>query len=479
MKKALFLVPHEDDELFVGGPLLINLSRSDEYEVFVFIATNGDSVPYESKCRIKESLKVLSAIGVKRDHIIFGGYGDSWDGVHIYNTEDDTVKASHAGATETYFPLRKGFEWHYIRNGEHALYTKNNYKEDIHSLLETINADVVVCVDMDVNTDHRCLSLLTDAAMGQLLKERPEYRPLYLKKYSYYGVLFGDNDYFIYPNPVTRQTADCYYNPFLKWEDRVRYSVPDDCNTLLIKDNFLYKLAKLYKSQEIKFNIGRFANSDVAYWKRNTDNLALKAKINATSGDVSYLNDFLFMDSDDITVRNCDFSKRCWRPDKSDKNPSIDVYLDCPKKVDKIVLYFINGGKVTQKPVSITLYDSDDCVVQELETLSLTAGLYHDDITLMSDNNSIINRVSFRGMEAIDDGIGISEIEILSDSCESLLSEFAYKEEKKGNPKDYPNENAIKMSEKKKLLIKRKLYDYLDFYRWRRRLHEWKGRLLK
>lgn len=37
-QKVLFIVPHEDDEVFVGGPMILNLTQDPSYEVFVFIA---------------------------------------------------------------------------------------------------------------------------------------------------------------------------------------------------------------------------------------------------------------------------------------------------------------------------------------------------------------------------------------------------------------------------------------------------------
>ncbi|MBO4913891.1 MAG: PIG-L family deacetylase, partial [Oscillospiraceae bacterium] len=58
MSRVLLMVPHEDDELLVGGPMLINLCRSG-YEVFVYIATNGDYYPFESEVRARESHKAL------------------------------------------------------------------------------------------------------------------------------------------------------------------------------------------------------------------------------------------------------------------------------------------------------------------------------------------------------------------------------------------------------------------------------------
>lgn len=469
MEKVLFLVPHEDDELFVGGPLLISLARSPEYEVFVFIATNGDSVPYESKCRIKESINVLNEIGISSSNIFFGGYGDSWDGVHIYNMEENTVKTSHAGHKETYFPLKKGAEWHFLKTGEHALYTKKSYFEDIKLLISDICPEVIICVDMDVNSDHRCLSLLTDAAIGEILKERPDYKPTYLKKYSYMGVLFGPNDYFIYPNAETKMTERSCFNPYFLWNDRIRYSVPEDCNTLFAKDNILYKLSKLYKSQEIRFSVGRFVNSDVVFWKRNTDNIVLNSLIEVSSGEVSYLNDFLLLDSENISVRDCDYSKKCWRPDKDDRDPFINISFDRVHKIKNTILYFNNRENVGKAKIVLSFFDSSGSLVQNKEISILKEGMYYEKV--YNDCCSEVNRVLISVIGADFCGIGITEIEVLEREEEVPFTNLLYIDKREEMLDDYKRINAKKQTEKAKLDFQHIVYKYFDLYCWKRLIY--------
>ena len=71
MDKVLFFVPHEDDELLIGGGLLVSLARDEKYDVNVVIATNGDYYPYEHPNRIEESISALNTMGIDNDHIIF------------------------------------------------------------------------------------------------------------------------------------------------------------------------------------------------------------------------------------------------------------------------------------------------------------------------------------------------------------------------------------------------------------------------
>ena len=41
-------------------------------------------------------------------------------------------------------------------------------------------------------------------------------------------------------------------------------------------------------------------NSDVVFWQRRTDSLSYRAKVEVSSGNGSYLNDFKIVDSSDI-----------------------------------------------------------------------------------------------------------------------------------------------------------------------------------
>lgn len=61
-KSVLLIVPHADDELFVGGGLLKTLAQRQGYECFVVYTTNSDYFTHEGEERIRESLRVLIEI---------------------------------------------------------------------------------------------------------------------------------------------------------------------------------------------------------------------------------------------------------------------------------------------------------------------------------------------------------------------------------------------------------------------------------
>lgn len=413
-QKVLFIVPHEDDEVFVGGPMILNLTQDPSYEVFVFIATNGDYYPFENGIRIKESLAGLKLMGVAKDKIFFGGYGDSWKGTHIYNSSANEVKISHGGFEETYVNNDEYKDWHYIKYGKHAEYTRTNYLLDIQSLIETIRPDVIFAVDMDSHQDHRGLSLFVDEAMANILKKRSDYCPRLLKKLAYQGVLKGVKDFFHYPNRPTQPPKDKPSNPFLLWSERIRYKVPKSCDTIFIRTNKLYKIIKKYASQATWVNAISFINSDVVYWNRNTNNLALKAKITATSGNTSYLNDFKVLDTDDVVASECDFKTKCWRATPDDKIKSITIDLNKVSEVRKINLYINNLSK-TEMTQGKVIFSNQDTVIYQKE-FAISNSSY--DIVKIDFSTIKCNRVIL-DLANTTQNLGISEVEILP-NCDSI-----------------------------------------------------------
>lgn len=413
-QKVLFIVPHEDDEVFVGGPMILNLTHDPSYEVFVFIATNGDYYPFENEIRIKESLEGLKLMGVAKGKIFFGGYGDSWKGTHIYNSSANELKISYGGFSETYVNNDEYKDWHYIKFGKHAEYTRTNYLLDIQSLIETIHPDVIIAVDMDSHQDHRALSLFVDEAMANILKNSSDYSPSLLKKFAYQGVLNGEKDFFYYPNRPTQPPKEQASNPFFLWSERVRYKIPKSCETIFIRTNKLYKVIKKYVSQAVWKDAPKFINSDIVFWQRNTNNLALKAKISATTGNVSYLNDFKLIDTEDVDVLECNYKNKCWRASSDDKNKSITIDLNKESEVRRINLY-INNLCENEKTEGIVMYLNQDTVIYQ-KVFDVPNSPF--DIIKIDTDAIKCNRVVF-DLSKTTHKLGIGEIEILS-YCNSI-----------------------------------------------------------
>lgn len=462
MKKVLFMVPHEDDEIFVGGPLLVNLTNSKDYETFVFIATNGDYYPFENKIRVQESLMVLKEIGVAESNIFFGGYGDCWQGKHIYNSADDEIKISQGGYNQTYLDNDVLQEWHYLREGKHILYTRRAYLEDIKSLILHISADVIIGVDMDVHRDHRCLSLLLDEAIKDIIGLKNGYTPILLKKYAYQGVLFGERDFFSLPHKRTQNYGNKTSNPFLEWRSRIAYEVPSNCNTKFLKDNFLYKLIKMYKSQNMWTYSDRFINTDIVYWMRNVNNLGLLAKFEVSSGNKTYLNDFKLVDTPDVVQPECDYVSKCWRPEKEDENRKIKISFDNEYLIRHIIFYFNTPGGISIDNVKLSFFDKNGRIEQE-KTIS-----YDDknDFSVMTVHvdKILCAFIEIRFMDVMGN-LGIGEIEFLDNYLDIPFREFLYKEDN----------NDCSLGDR--LLIKKEQLEFkMQCYKYRKKSNQYEIR---
>lgn len=346
-KKALVIVPHQDDELILVGPFWDKLQ--DEYEVFVAFTTNGDyDLKQETNGRLLEALSALQELGVQDSHVIFMGYGDKWKGKHIYNASQDEIKVSHCGRHETY-ALANHQDFHYIKYGEHAAYTRKNFLSDMVSVIESIHPDAILCCDIDEHPDHIATSLLFEEAVGMLMKKDEGYHPLVLKKFNYNGSWFGKADYWIY-----RETRiDRCRHRFFDWGYQLEnpaYSLQTSINIYStekqykedLSDSSLCIAALKYQSQPLYLRMHRVLNSDSIFWERRTDNLMLEASVTVSSGRGEALNDFKLLDCSDANDGSAtSFSEYGWIPDINDNKREVIIAFAGKVTIKKICLYEI------------------------------------------------------------------------------------------------------------------------------------------
>lgn len=267
IKSAFILVPHQDDELNVAGCLIPQMVASD-IDVSVCFVTNGD---YEKKqeIRAKEAGCVAKLLGI--NSIIYLGYSDGgMNGGSLYCANDDNeIVISPTVHSETY-GVKNYVDFHFEIHGCHAEYTRNNLLSDIKEVLLQNQADLLICVDMDIHPDHKLTSELFDKALLELIQET-DYRPIVLKKFAYLGTWHGKPDYFVRP----MQPMECAsYGKFPKtscephnWNNRIRFAVPKKFFPLCFWKSPLFKAYKIYSSQwESVPAFLRVVNSDAVYW---------------------------------------------------------------------------------------------------------------------------------------------------------------------------------------------------------------------
>lgn len=424
VSKTLIIAPHPDDEINLAGQLIIKLVRLN-VEIYVLYTTNGDAEKKIGNRRIKEAIKANKLLGIDKQHVIFLGYPNEWRGEkHIYNAAPTETLVSKLGKTETN-SIATQPEYCFIKQGAHHLFTRENFKKDYKSVIKDILPDLIVCPEFDSHPDHRTAALLFDEIIGELLKEKSEYRPIILKKYDHEGVWYGPKDYYSIPMIPTLTTGARAYSggmhdldsPNYKWNDRITYKTEADTNTELIKNNIIYKAAKQHKLTTAWYEMQRVINGDMVYWLRPTKNLALNAIIECSSGNSEFINDFKQFDTDNVKeIREPFLSSNCfcWIPSKADL-----------KKEGKIRLKEISPIKY------IRVYE--DCnFCNHIIKLQIKIGLVYLNIIelqndgsmteILLDNVVYSDSINFKIIEW--EGIpGIAEIEVYSEEpdTKSLL----------------------------------------------------------
>lgn len=363
MKKTILLIaPHEDDELNLIGSVADQLRRN-HVKVSIMFVTNGDYVPEAASRRHAETKTVAKAMGIER--LYFLGYSDSpaFDGKHIFHTQGGEEYVSSAGHSHTYGVDGQN-EYSFIKHSIHRAFTRENVRTDMKECILDVRADMIICVDFDEHADHRMTSILFDEIMAELIRET-NYRPVVLKKFAYAGVWFGEDDY--YSSPM-RETI-------LKPEEYFPYSPGQEIRTKVHRRNFparyensaIFKLYDTYKSQFVKEHFRKMVNADSMYFYRDTNNLALSADIEVSSGEKKYLNDFKLADTNHVDcnieeIRN-DPSGYAWFPTTADRKKTITFRFEAPVSVKQInfcmpfnnkdhpdkVGISINGTRITEK----------------------------------------------------------------------------------------------------------------------------------
>ena len=424
MNKVMILAPHQDDELILCGSFLKELTA--KAEVYVVYTTNGNYAPFVHTIRMEEALKVCTLYGINVDNVIFLGYANEYDnnGPHIYNASDEQVVYSQYGVDKTY-GLPNHSEYCYKKYGIHHSYTRMNMKQDLYDVIYDIMPDVIFATDMEIHPDHKCNSLLLDEVLGDILKMHRGYAPIVLKKPGYMTSWFGENDYTRINNSAaklrksvvrTNGHRSVFDNPYLKWSDRIRIPVGQSARNFDKKENILYKALSLYESQNVISHFETIQNSDVVFWQRRTDSLTYRARIEVSSGESSYLNDFKIVDSSDIKrkeIESWNTDASIWRPDLSDKERRIEFFFEKEEEIAEIYIYqeYYPLSKITKAHLQI---GNEKVVVEKLKDTG---------ITKIQVTPVMTDRVVFVVDEVSNENIapGITEIEIFKKKEPTLL----------------------------------------------------------
>lgn len=411
----MVIVPHEDDELAIAGPMIYAAIKKKMHIKVVF-STNGDFYAHEGEIRLKEAVKSLNTLGVEVEDIIFLGYGDQTRECHLYNGADDIVICAYNGNDTTYgLPELPEFAW--TEYGEHHKYTRNYYKSDVKAVIKKYLPQIIITTGWDMHMDHLALSLMLDEVLGEILKEEINYQPLYLQSQAYTGKWEGNADYY---EQKRTEYVNLSYDidkeyPLNKWEDRICFSVPKECQTKLLKNNVLYQAACAYKSQSVDLKAIQFINADLVFWRRPTESLLHHAKIEVSSGENQYLNDFKCHDCTDIVNSYQRYDKSIWTPNKEDLKKRIDIELDMAEKLSEI--HFFECTNSESKIMNLKISFDNGAMIN-------TGELNHDGsrIRIVLPKMPEVKNFSIIIDKWNGENIGLTEIEVFGKMIE--LSEY-------------------------------------------------------
>ena len=304
MEKLVIFVPHQDDETNLAGNILSYLVK--QYDVYI-VYSSLDANPDKALIRKKEAINACAVYGIEKDNVIFLGLPDT--------------------------PNRTGH--HFFTDGDKNIVLK------FEEILRTLMPEVIIGTDFDFHSDHRMVSLALDEAVFNIMNEIKTYTPLYLKGFCYETSWYGIDDYSASDLEKTKMAKMPLSNVSYKWEDRISLNSQDENGFIFLKTPF--KALKCHKSQYAVLHARRVINADNVFWEKRTDNLLIRdAKITATSGDSTKINDLKVIDTNDIITEDplkIDYSKGLWKPDDSDLNPCINIVFNGEKTVEHIVLH--------------------------------------------------------------------------------------------------------------------------------------------
>lgn len=343
-KNVLFLVPHEDDEYNLGGGIIEQYVTAGS-DVKICYLTNGDAYG-GGDVRIEESCKAMATLGLDASNLYFLGYGDTWDipdeySRHIYQAPPDEIFSSACGNTKTYGTPEHP-DYHTLKYGESADYTRNNMKSDIADVIDDVLPDVIYCIECDKHPDHRALSLLFEEVIGEKLKTDLTYRPYIYKGFGYCTGWDGVRDYYAdniegVKNPFETDIMDdkC----ILKFSDRLRFPVAAKTLAMTEHASSAYPVLDSFSSQDAIINLECLVNSDKVFWERRTESLLYTADISSdnSTGNLKLLNDFKLADTSLIDKKK----NSKWNEGSCTINEGQSITISLGEKtlINQLVLY--------------------------------------------------------------------------------------------------------------------------------------------
>ena len=167
------IAPHPDDETLTASGVLLRAAESGA-DPAVIVMTNGDlDCIHDGLKREGESVTGLTALGVREDRVYFLGYPDgglAQLGRAPLPPRRRLIDGVCQPGNTTYGA--RGFgrhDYHHVRFGEAAVYTRESAVADLATLLAELRpTDIVITHPEDTHPDHAATYTLFRSALDRL-----------------------------------------------------------------------------------------------------------------------------------------------------------------------------------------------------------------------------------------------------------------------------------------------------------------------
>ena len=271
--RIMIIVPHQDDEVLMTAGIL-QQAKAFGLPVRVLMATNGDYGCRDfttGQARLRETLSGLSLVLPNQNHVVFLGYADTGmpkqDSflTHLFLEKDENrVLPSHC--TDRTYGLEDQADYHTLRYGTPALYTRRNFLGDLKENIEEFSPDLIVttCAE-DVHGDHSGLFFFVMEVLQMWAGQWNRTGMIQVPE-LYVGLVHscaGDDRW---PGSETGEPFSCppdFENQGgLIWDERFVFEVPD----VELKKRMLQEHRTALKPDAVKF-LNAFIRKEEVFWK--------------------------------------------------------------------------------------------------------------------------------------------------------------------------------------------------------------------
>ena len=402
-RSVMFIVPHEDDEINMAGATIYGAIQ-EGLDVYVVFLTNGD-YEYTFDVRRNETYQMAKEIGLPQENIIFLGFGD-FIGHEIIQNKSGIIN-SRTNHDKTY-----GLDFASLVMNEAQPYSWSGIIQSLIDVILHFEPDTIIATDYDTHVDHRLCTLTVANAIEWIIKYT-DFRPQFLNGFAYATGYETVDDYYdnnLLSTVINKRALPSNEfstgNPTLSWTQRIRIPVPCDCREGSLVTNPIFKAMAAHMSQEGYKRGARLINGDQVFWRRRTDNLALHAEITVSSGEASYLNDFLRFNIANVKLNSYNPEDYMWIPTIDDMERKVHIAFNKTTVLQVIQLFGNVHNTYNYCSIRIEMSNGKQILLKEIAYMGQGISYVFDEPVSLEWIDIYIDKQC----------LGLSEIELYSNN---------------------------------------------------------------